>query len=259
MKVRFHCTQCGACCRDTKIPLTVAEAIQWLLRGDSVQLLCEGSPWPASLDREPRARHFKRRSFAATSGSMPTRVVAVLLANVVGPCANLLANNGCGIYEDRPLTCRIYPAEINPLIVFKRENKACPPEAWGRNPSGSVRSTYVRDEETLSAIQSSHDADEGEADIKRRLCFALNVVDTALVHEAALLYSPSAEALMSGLVSAMSADSPAAPPAQWRFVSDQAQSLASLACSGAVGVHVRDSEGSSFRHHGLRREAIFSF
>ena len=259
MKVHFHCTQCGACCRDNKIPLTVTEAIQWLRRGDSVQLLCEGSPWPDSLDREPRARHFKRRSFAAMSGSMPTRVVAVLLANVVGPCPNLLPNNGCEIYEDRPLTCRIYPAEVNPLIVFKRENKACPPEAWTRNPSGSVRVTYLRDEDTLSAIQSSHDADASEADIKRRLCVALNLMDTALVHEAALLYSPTAEALLSGLVSAMSADFPDAPAAQWRFISDQAQSLANLANSGAVGVHARDAAVGSFQHHGLNREAIFSF
>ena len=41
MDIHFGCTQCGKCCRDTKVPLTVAEAIKWLNRGDEVQLLCE--------------------------------------------------------------------------------------------------------------------------------------------------------------------------------------------------------------------------
>ena len=84
MDMHFNCTRCGRCCRDTKIPLTVSEAINWLERGDEVQLLCEASPWPEALDGEPRAAHFKRRSFAVMSGSMPTRVVVMLVANVVG-------------------------------------------------------------------------------------------------------------------------------------------------------------------------------
>ena len=36
MDTYFNCTQCGKCCRDTKIPLTVTEAISWLNRGDKV-------------------------------------------------------------------------------------------------------------------------------------------------------------------------------------------------------------------------------
>ena len=132
MDIHFSCTQCGKCCRDTKIPLTVAEAINWLKRGDEVQLLCEASPWLGALDSDPRAAHFKRRSFAVMSGSMPTRVVVMLVANVVGACPNLLADRRCGIYEDRPLVCRIYVRQksMYPFIALKRENKACPPEAW---------------------------------------------------------------------------------------------------------------------------------
>ena len=259
MNVHFSCTQCGACCRDNKIPLTVAEAIQWLNRGHKVQLLCEASPWPVALDSEPRAGHFKRRSFAVMSGSMPTRVVAMLLANVVGACPNLLADNRCGIYEERPLVCRIYPAEINPFVVFRRENKACPPEAWNKDESVPSRGGDLKNEETLKAIQSSRHADASEADIKRRLCGALNVVDTALVHEAALLYSPTGEALLSGLAFATSTDCEPAPMPQWRFVSDKAETLANLSRSGAIALHVREAEGGSFQYHGFKREAIFSF
>jgi Fe-S-cluster containining protein len=110
MDIRFKCTQCGQCCRGTKIPLTVSEAIEWLCRGHDVQLICEASPWPSTLDGDPRALPFKRRSFEVTSGSMSTRVVAILVANAVGDCPNLLPNLQCGIYEERPLVCRIYPA-----------------------------------------------------------------------------------------------------------------------------------------------------
>src|ERR1700683_3760557 len=82
--IHFKCTQCGQCCRNTKVPLTVAEAIHWLNRGHDVQLLCEASPWPSALDGEPRAIPFRRRSFDVTSGSMPIRVVVMLVANIIG-------------------------------------------------------------------------------------------------------------------------------------------------------------------------------
>ncbi len=130
MDIHFNCTQCGRCCRDTRVPLTASEAVAWLNRGHEVQLLCEASPWPPALDSEPRALHFKRRSFTVASGSMPARVVVILVANVVGDCPNLLPSRRCGIYEIRPLVCRIYPAEVNPFVILERDKKACPQEAW---------------------------------------------------------------------------------------------------------------------------------
>jgi Fe-S-cluster containining protein len=155
MEINFSCTQCGKCCRDTKVPLTVSEAIEWLNRGDEVQLLCEASPWPEALDREPRAAHFKRRSFPVMSGSMPTRVVVMLVANIVGACPNLLPNMRCGIYEDRPLVCRIYPAEINPFVALKAENKACPPEAWANVQPVLQREEVLMDEGIRHDIEMS--------------------------------------------------------------------------------------------------------
>jgi Fe-S-cluster containining protein len=259
MDIRFKCTQCGQCCRDTKIPLTVAEAIDWLNRGHDVQLLCEASPWPAALDREPRALHFKRRSFAVTSGSMPTRVVVMLVANVVGACPNLLPDKRCRIYEDRPLVCRIYPAEINPFVALKRENKACPPEAWTQDQPLLQRGGLLMDEAIEQDIESSRAADALDADLKRRLCLALNVVNTALVHEAVLVYSPKAETLLSALAFAIATDSAHKPAAQWRFVSDQPETLVTLTKNGGIAFHLRDAEAASFQHLRFKREAIFGF
>jgi Fe-S-cluster containining protein len=257
MDIHFSCTQCGKCCRDIKIPLTVAEAMKWLNRGYEVQLLCEASPWPEALDGDPRAAHFKRRSFAVMSGSMPTRVVVMLVANVVGACPNLLSNMRCGIYEDRPLVCRIYPAEINPFVALKRENKACPPEAWTEDHPLLQRGEVLTDHVMSRDIEMSRAADILDADLKYRLCLALNVAHTALVHEAVLVYSPSAQTLLSALSFATATDSWQEPAAQWRFVSDQQQTLETLAKSGGDALHLRGAEAASFQYLGSKRKAIF--
>jgi Fe-S-cluster containining protein len=257
MDIRFKCTQCGKCCRDMKIPLTVAEAMDWLNRGHEVQVLCETSPWSAELDREPRALHFKRRSFAAMSGSMPIRIVAMLVANVVGDCPNLLVDKRCGIYKDRPLVCRIYPAEINPFIALKRDNKACPPEAWSQEQPLLQRGERLMDEQIYQDIELSRTADALQADLKSRLCLALNIVSTALVHEAVLVYSPTPKTLLSALAFAIASDSRQEAATQWRFVSDRPETVTELAKGGAIAMHLRDADDPSFQHLSFKREAIF--
>lgn len=257
MDIHFGCTQCGKCCRDTKVPLTVAEAIKWLKRGDEVQLLCEASPWPAALDGESRAAHFRRRSFAVMSGAMPARVVVMLVANIVGACPNLLSNMRCGIYEDRPLVCRIYPAEINPFVALKRQNKACPPEAWAGEQPLLQREEVLSDNVVSRNIEMSRAADILAASVKNRLCLALNLMHTALVHEAVLVYSPTAKRLLSALAFAIATDSDQETVPQWRFVSDQPKTLETLAASGVIALHVREAESASFQYLGFKREAIF--
>jgi Fe-S-cluster containining protein len=257
MDIHFGCTQCGKCCRDTKVPLTVAEAIKWLNRGDDVQLLCEASPWPDTLDGDPRAAHFKRRSFAVMSGSMPTRVVVMLVANNVGACPNLLSDMRCRIYEDRPLVCRIYPAEINPLVALKPENKACPPEAWARDQPLLQRREVLTDNATARYIETSRAADVLDVGVKSRLCLALNVAHTALVHEAVLVYSPTAQTLLSALSVATAAASDQEPRAQWRFVSDKQETLEALAKNGGIAHHSHDAAAPSFQYLGFKREALF--
>lgn len=107
-------------------------------------------------------------------------------------------------------------------------------------------------------IEMSRAADVLDADLKSRLCLALKVVDTALVHEAVLVYSPTAETLLSALSIAISANPCQEPTAQWRFVSDQPETLANLAKNGGVALHLRDAEAASFQHLGFQREAIFA-
>jgi Fe-S-cluster containining protein len=261
--IHFNCTQCGKCCRDSKIPLTVAEAMNWLDRGHAVQLICEASPWPQALaDDDPRAAHFKRRSFAVTSGMMPTRVVVMLVADIAGACPNLLADLRCGIYENRPLVCRIYPAEINPLVGLDPNKKACPPEAWGKDQPLLQRNGILMSEAIRRDIQSMRDTDAVDVAVKQRLCVALNVTDTGLVHEAVLVYSPTIAALSSALAVAMAPAGAATagagnPEGQWRFVSNSPETIENLAASGAIALSLRSARDASYQHLNFKREALF--
>ena len=241
-----------------KLPLTVVEAVKWLYRGHAVQLVCAASPWPAAVaDDDPKAAHFKRRSFAATSGSMPARVMVMLVANIVGPCPNLLTDLRCGIYEDRPLVCRIYPAEINPFIPLEPMKKACPPEAWEANLPVLQRYGAIMHDATLQDIQRSRDADTFDADVKRRLCVALNVFDAAPVHEAVLVYSPSAAMLLSALAFAIATESGSQAPAHWRFVSNRSGTVESLAAHGGVAVHLGGEMTTPYQYVSRERRALF--
>jgi Fe-S-cluster containining protein len=254
--LHFGCTQCGKCCRDSKIPLTVAEAANWLNRGHPVQLICEASPWPQGLaDEDPKAAHFKRRSFAVMSGMMPTRVVVMLVADIAGACPNLRSDLRCGIYEDRPLVCRIYPAEINPLVGLDPKKKACPPEAWTTNQPILRRNGIVLSDVIRRDIQSSRDTDAHDVAVKNRLCAALNVTDTALVHEAVLVYSPSIQALSSALAAAMATAGGPNARAPWRFVSDRPETIENLAASGGIALPLPDAAPYQYLH--FKRDVLF--
>jgi Fe-S-cluster containining protein len=157
----FSCTLCANCCSHLKIPLTAAESVDWLRRGHPVQVICEATPWPVEFPAgDQKSAHRRRRSFAAVSGSMPIRVVVILAARIDGACPNLLPDLRCGIYERRPLVCKIYPAEINPFVQLEPRNKACPPEAWAAHHPLLQRKGAVIDEKVRRDIQSSRDTDE---------------------------------------------------------------------------------------------------
>jgi Fe-S-cluster containining protein len=258
MDIHFKCTQCGNCCRDSKVPLTVAEAIAWLDRGHQVQLICEASPWPEGLaDADWRAAQFKRRSFAALSGSMAMRVVVILAGNTAGACPNLLADMRCGIYDDRPLVCRIYPSEINPLIELNPEKKACPPEAWTTGLPLLQRNGVPMSAAVRQDIEQSQLADARDAAVKLRLCAALNVCEAALVHEAVLIYSPAIDALLSALSHALAPDEGRNFSPQWRFVSDRPETIGNLSAQGGVALTPRDPHAVDYQYLRFERKALF--
>jgi Fe-S-cluster containining protein len=260
--IDFECTMCGNCCHDLRLPLTVAEALAWLGRGNEVQILCEALPWPEEPAADNlQAAHKRRRSFAAMSGSLPTRIVVILTGAFVGPCPNLQADMRCRIYEERPAVCRIYPAEINPFIELVLASKGRPPEAWTPGLAPLVRAGQLVDATTVELIERSQTADAADAPVKQMVCALLGIDAAALANEGFVVHSPSRGALLAALQQASDAASgsgvaavaelPSAAAPGWRFVSNRRATVETLVSVGALGEGVDAGSESTFEYLGF--------
>jgi Fe-S-cluster containining protein len=257
MDIHYSCTACGKCCHDLKLPLTIAEAARWLRDGNDLQVICEGLPWnvePAAEDLQ--AAHRRRRSFATMSGSLPTRVIVILAASFAGACPYLQPDMKCGMYADRPLVCRIYPAEINPFIELRPENKACPPEAWTTDRPLLQRNGRLMDDGIRQLIQESRETDVREVEAKRRLCATLRLDSTALAGEGLVVYSPHRGEMLAELTRPVGhAERPAAA-STWRFMSNQVATVAALVSLGAVGTLVGAADVLPFEYLGFKPPSV---
>ena len=118
---------------------------------------------------------------------------------------NLGEDMKCKIYERRPLVCRIYPAEMSPLITFDMLRKACPPEAWQGGDTLFSDGKLV-DLNMRWLVEKSVRANHDEAPRKRILCRELNMDVAAVADEGFVSYEPDREILLSALRKARGAD-----------------------------------------------------
>jgi Fe-S-cluster containining protein len=240
MPLHFSCTLCGRCCHNLRLPLGLAEARNWLRQGGDVELFCEAIPWPQELPVEDLvAQHKRKRSFPAMSGTLPVRVIVSLLATFVGACPNLQSDMTCGIYERRPMACRIYPAEVNPFLAVDPAQKLCPPEAW---ESADVLQTDAGewvDATVAEAVQSRRGSEYREAAAKARLCVVLGIAAAGLTNEGVVTYKPDRSRFVEALDMLETLDAAAAvAPTQpdlltWTMVSHRQQTLGLLRSAGA--------------------------
>lgn len=110
MTLRFACTGCGRCCHNLRLPLSLREAVSWLERGGEVELLADAAPITSDVPSDLGEAWRRQRALPAVSGTLPIAVNLTLAATFAGPCPHLLPNMLCGAYDERPNTCRIYPA-----------------------------------------------------------------------------------------------------------------------------------------------------
>ncbi|HVI55922.1 MAG TPA: YkgJ family cysteine cluster protein [Luteibacter sp.] len=238
MKISFSCTMCGRCCHGLRLPLSIDEASSWLERGGRVELFCEAIPWPEEpAPDNTLAAHKRRRSFAAYSGQLPVRVIVSLMATFPGACPNLRADMSCGIYEDRPRACRVYPAEVNPFITLDRAGKLCPPEAWASDvPLQDEHGAWV-DPEVDRAIIGMRAADAQEAEAKKRLCTRLQITTAGLSNESVVIHAPDRDRLTEAL--AWSRYSDAGDPtdvSDWTLASHRQRTLELLTSAASRSV-----------------------
>ncbi|GAB7528330.1 YkgJ family cysteine cluster protein [Pseudomonas sp. 3A(2025)] len=186
--IRFACNGCGVCCKGRLVPLTLNEARQWLARGGEVAVILEAfdeSMWP--LESQQYA-HSAQRAVEVPSGDAQIQVIAVLAGNALVQCPSLGEDNRCGIYEQRPLVCSIYPMEINPFIGLRPQDKICPPDVWER---GEVLfSDRIVDPVLADQVQRSRQADRDDAWAKISLCADLGLNIAAWKGNALAVYLP---------------------------------------------------------------------
>lgn len=234
MNLHFNCTQCGKCCHDLKLPLSVEEAIGWAGRGHPVQFLCDAQLPLAEGEVETATRRYRaERAFPARSGGPSVRVGVVLVAAFSDACPHLRSDGLCGDYERRPRTCRIYPAEVVPEIQLRPEAKACPSEAWTDDQPLLMERGALVSPQTRRLIAEHRAAILQDAPVKAAACALLGFGRAAVAGEGYAVHSPSPEAAVAALTAARHAADAGGPERRWSLATNRRETLRRLVEAGA--------------------------
>jgi Fe-S-cluster containining protein len=202
-------------------------AVDWLHRGGQVQLICEAIPWvtePNATDAV--AAHKRSISFAAMSGQLPIRVLVYLVAAFDGPCPHLGAYNMCGVYAHRPLTCRIYPAEVNPFVATDPAHKACPPVAW----QGVVP---LMTDSLHADVGAFRQRAQAEVERKAWVCAQLGVHLSAISNQGYVIHTPDPAQLLLALLDCLDKAALQAN-GNWALTTHVAENIQTLQDMGAL-------------------------
>ncbi|CRM63901.1 Flagellin N-methylase [Pseudomonas sp. 24 E 13] len=213
MNTHFSCVGCGKCCSDHHVPLTLEEARHWAADGGNVIVLVEGFLASGLGLPQQQREHAERRSVVVPSGNTEAFVAITFAAYNAGRCRNLDEDNRCGIYERRPLVCRIYPMEINPHIPLNPSAKDCPPESWEQGPALIVGGELM-DAELAELIRRSRQADRDDVQTKESVCALLGIRTAALKGDGFTAYLPDMQAFAQAIDAATAQPAPAN---QWVF------------------------------------------
>jgi Fe-S-cluster containining protein len=237
----FNCTACGQCCHKLKLPLGLTEAVNWLRGRGQVQLICEAIPWVAEPDPiDAVAAHKRSISIAAMSGRLPIRVLVYLVASFDGPCPHLGAQNMCGVYANRPLTCRIYPAEVNPFVATSPAQKACPPEAW-QGVLPLMTDTLYAD------VQAFRLRAREEVGRKAWVCAQLGIHASAISNQGYAIHAPDPAQLLDALLACPDTEAPPTP-GDWTLTTHVAENIQTLQDMGALCAPVATLAGGAVQY-----------
>lgn len=236
----FACTACGRCCHGLRLPLSVAEALDWAANGGTVELWCDAAP-DLGPPQDAAARHRWAGGFAAHSGSMAIRVSLTPVAAFDGACPRLLPDRRCGAYDRRPDACRIYPAEVRPDRVIDPADKLCPPEAWGIAAASDAPDAATAAAPAIRALVAARHDDRS---IKARLAQRLGLADVALANEGSVVVVPEGQRLIAAIRAALPPND--APATDWRFVTAAATTAALIADAGGTVGGVEPSAGARY-------------
>jgi len=234
INTRFSCVGCGKCCNDHHVPLTLDESRQWAADGGTVIVLTEAFLENGHGVAAEQFEHARRRSVRVSSGTTQAWLAVTFAAYNNGPCRHLDADNRCGIYERRPLVCRIYPAEINPHISLRTDRKDCPPDSWEQGLPLIVGGQWV-DRELADLIERSRQADREDIGAKAAICARLGISTTALKGNGFATYLPDMNAFMAAIEKVREDRETRFDEQHWAFqLADEDSTRALLAHGAAV-------------------------
>jgi Fe-S-cluster containining protein len=214
VNVHFACNSCGKCCYGHHIALTLGEAMRWASDGGPLMILAEAFLENGYGVPDVQRDHAQRRSLRVRCGETFAYVSVTFAAFNIGTCRHLTEDKRCGIYEHRPLVCRIYPIEINPHIQLRRDFKDCPPETWDESGPAIYRDGRMVSAELSRLIAQSRQADRDEIAIKAEICRRLGIDVAALKGDGFTTYRPDITSLLSTMRDVMSGGSVIPPDAQ---------------------------------------------
>jgi Fe-S-cluster containining protein len=203
VNIHFACSSCGKCCHGHHISLTLGEAVQWVSDGGPIIILAEAFLENGYGVSDVQRDHAQRRSLRVRCGEAHAYVAITFAAYNPGACHHLGEDRLCGIYQRRPLVCRIYPAEINPHIQLRREFKDCTPETWAESGPAIYRDGKLVDAELSRLIEQSRQADRDEIGFKAEICRRLGIDVTALKGDGFATYLPDGASLRSAMQGVM--------------------------------------------------------
>ncbi|MCJ2178802.1 YkgJ family cysteine cluster protein [Novosphingobium album (ex Hu et al. 2023)] len=242
MTIHFDCTQCGKCCQNLRLTLSVDEAIGWAGRGHTVQLLTEALPWVSEPDTaDARVLYDRDRSFPAMSGSVAFRIAAVPVAHHIGPCPNLQPDMRCSNYEQRPRICRIYPLESRPFIGLDPASRLCPPEAWAPAFPVLERNGKIADTETANIVAEHRRTAVDDVPVLTMACHALGVSTAAFANEGFAVHTFDPQKLAEALRAVRDANpnQNAPAPQPWTVATNRRSTLTMLAGAGCEAALVQ--------------------
>lgn len=197
MNIHFACNSCGKCCQGHHISLTLSEAVRWAADGGQLMILAEAFLENGYGVSDVQRNHAQRRSLRVLSGGTYAYVSITLAVFNTGTCRYLTEDKRCGIYDHRPLVCRIYPIEINPHIQLRQEFKDCAPETWDGSGPLIYRDGRMVHAELAALIERSRQADRDEIGIKAEICRRLGINVTALKGDGFASYLPNTDMLLA--------------------------------------------------------------
>ncbi|MFA5966472.1 MAG: YkgJ family cysteine cluster protein [Sphingomonas sp.] len=224
--VHFACTQCGKCCHDLRLTLSLDEAITWAGNGHQVQLLCEAIPWPRDpLPGEYELANRRDASFAVEIGGMPFRIHVTLVAFHEGACPHLQPDMRCGNYAHRPRICRIYPLESRPFTPLDPASRRCPDEAWAIDAPVLLKDGVIADPTAQAIVNAHRQTRRRDAAALGAVCFQLGISAAAFAGEGLAVHAPDPNALANCLRQARASFAGAPGTSQWEIVTNRQATL----------------------------------